>query len=356
MKILAIFNAKGGVAKTTTTVNLAAGMAALGARVLVVDLDYQGNATSSLGFPDLPQLGSYDLITGKEELPAVLQETFLSRLSLVGATANLAAVDVELALRDARHDVLRRLLAPCADDYDVVLLDCPPAMGVLTVNALVSCSAVLIPCPPEPYAHDGLMRTWSLVTRIRGDMNTDMAILGVLPTMVRPQHLTENDGVLATMRAVFGTRVAPDGIPREDALFSRAADHCVPVCILEPDAPASLAYLRTAARLCEIRAEGGGGAVLHCLDDPAPDAAAAFQRALERLHRVREQATTAELLAAPQNKTPIDPAADLAPSLDAEDDDPPRSRLPVVLGGVSLSVLSGIIGFAAGWFSASGVP
>lgn len=359
MQILAVFNAKGGVAKTTTTVNLAACFAALGARVLVVDLDYQGNATTSLGFSELPRLGSYDLVTGQEPLEALLHETFVPRLAVVGATGNLAAVDVELALRNAQHDVLRRLLKPCSDDYDLVLLDCPPAMGVLTLNALVSCSAVLIPSPPEPYAHDGLLRTWSLVTRIRGELNTDMALLGILPTLTRPsppagaeaEDETAASDVLALMRAEFGTRVAGDGIPRDDRLFSRAAAHGVPACVYDPDAAASRAYLEVACQLLDPASQDS--LRLHRFDDAGPLGSALLRRGLDGLRATRQAATDVGLLDAAINLPPVDPTAEIPPP-GQDEPDPPPSRLPLYVGAAAVATLTAIGGFAIGWWAGGG--
>lgn len=361
MQILAVFNAKGGVAKTTTTVNLAACYAALGARVLVVDLDYQGNATTSLGFDALPAQGTYELITGQSPLDEVRHTTVIPRLDVIGATGNLAAVDVELALRNSQHDVLRRLLAPCSNDYDIVLLDCPPAMGVLTLNALVSCSAVLMPSPPEPFAHDGLLRTWSLVTRIRGELNTGMNILGILPTLIHPeaqeaggrteekaQDETANTEVLALMRAEFGTRVAGAGIPRDDRLFSRAATHGVPACIFEPQAPASQAYLSVACQLLDPTSKSS--LRLHRFDDAAPTRQALWQRGMEGLAAARNAVSEAGLLDTAINLPPVDPSAELRPPGLPDSEDLPPSLLPIYVGTVGLAALTGVGGFLLGWW------
>lgn len=363
MTVLAIFNAKGGVAKTTSTVNLAACFAAMGQRVLVVDLDYQGNATRSFGFTELPRVGSYDLLSARMPAVEVRQDTFIPGLSLIGATDSLAAVDIDLALKDARHDLLRHLLAPLGEG-DIVLLDCPPAMGVLTLNALVSCNAVLIPSPPEHFAHDGLLRTWALVTRIRDELNPGLSLLGILPTLLDPERpgperAQADGGVLGLMRAEFGSRVARDGIPREDGLFGSAAAHGLPACVYEPEAHASQAYLALAAQI--LGREGPEAVSLHRLDDPAPDARALVKRGEQGLRHARQAAAELGLLAAPVNLPPTAPAPDPASDplgLDpapavaaAEIAAPKAAALAFAVSAASLAV-----GFVAGWFAAISIP
>lgn len=349
MEILAVFNAKGGVAKTTSTVNLGTCFAAMGARVLIVDLDYQGNATTSLGTSELPSVGSYDLITGSVGVAEVCRPTFIPDLSMIGATRSLAAVDVELALKESQHDVLRRLLAPSAGDFDVVLLDCPPAMGVMTLNALASCSAVLIPSPPEPYAHDGLLRTWSLITRIRGELNTGMTVLGILPTLVTAERTEAQEDVLTLMRAEFGSRIPRQGIPRDDALFSRAAAHSVPACVMAPEAEASCAYVRIA---CQLLDASPGKIRLRRLDDEVPASDAQFSRCLDQLRMVQASVQDT-LLAKAINATVVDPGAEVLPL--PPDLGLPPTRVPFVLAVAGMTLLGGVIGYVAGWLSATGL-
>ena len=158
MEILAIFNAKGGVGKTTSAVNLAACFAAMDQRVVLFDLDAQGNATSSLGLKNAPDIGTYDVITGKAKITDALRPTFMDGLSLVGATRNLATIDVDMALGDTTSGILSRVVQPIADDFDLLILDCSPTFGSMTMNALVSANAVLVPSPTLS-PHPALRRT-----------------------------------------------------------------------------------------------------------------------------------------------------------------------------------------------------
>lgn len=354
MNILVIFNAKGGVAKTTTAVNVAAGMAALGTRVLLLDLDSQGNATSSMGLPEPPRNGAYELLSGTKSMSAVICQTCVPGLTLIPATGNLATVEIELALKDSRHTVLRRLLETASADVDVAVLDCPPAVSELTLSAMVAATAVLVPSAPEPYAQDGLMRTWALLTRVRGELNTDMKLIGILPTLVRPDHLEEDTGnVMAAMKAVFGSRVPAEGIPRDDRLFSDSAAYGVPALIMDPGAPASLAYLRLARQIHTRTGEGTDGPVtLRRLDDAA-DLREGFAEALTRLNEAR--AAAARLLAFPRNAIPTDPSAEVTPPAPDAEEEKALGRVALVFAGLALVLLGSFVGFATGWMAARGV-
>lgn len=260
--IIAVFNAKGGIGKTTTSINLAVALAAFGRRVLVIDMDAQGNASTSLGVSSLPPLGTYDLVTGSASLVQAQRDTIVPGVSLVAATDNLGIVDIELASEAKRHDLLRRILETEQPDQDYIIIDCPPATGVMTVNALVSAHAVLMPADPTPYAHDGLLKTWRIVKRIQAGLNPGLIVHGVLVTMTG-----DDDGDAArllgqAMRAEFGNRVYRRTIRRHASVVEAAA-RGVPICLFDPDSPPSRDYLAfTAEFLAEEtrlrRAMAGG--------------------------------------------------------------------------------------------------
>lgn len=300
MEILAVFNAKGGVGKTTSTVNLAACFAALGLRVVVFDLDAQGNATSSMGIEKAPDLGTYDVITGRAGIRDALMPTFMDNLSLVGATKNLATIDVDLALGDKNSGILSKVVSTIRNDTDLLIMDCAPTFGAMTINALVSADAVFIPSQPSPYAHDGLVRTWTILSRIRQELHPGLRIVGILPTFLGSD--AADNGIMAAMRAEFGNLVDADGIPYDDALFGAAAAAGVPACVFSPDAPSSRAYLDLAVRLL---AADGSKSRLRRLDDPPAQAAdrAGTMEALEAWHR---RADDAGILAANANVPPVD--------------------------------------------------
>jgi|GEM_PF-783606 len=252
MEILAVFNAKGGVGKTTTAVNLSACLAATGLRVVMIDLDSQGNATSNIGLPSPPESGTYDVISQRISIQDALAKTFMDGLSVIGATRTLAASDLDLAVGKRDNAIIRAAAEPIKDQVDVLVLDCPPTFGTMTTNALLSADAVLIPSQPNPFAHDGLLRTWTVLKQVRTKLNRDLKILGILPTFVSDigQAAGESDhAVLDAMTAEFGDMVHPTGIPNDPALFARATADGLPAVVLQPDAPAALAYLTLALQM-----------------------------------------------------------------------------------------------------------
>lgn len=210
-RTIAVTNQKGGVGKTTTAVNLAAYLAAERASVLLVDLDPQGNATSGLGLDKQADGTTYDVLVGKARLDEVVQETNRKGLYIVPANANLAAAEVELVSLDHREFRLSEALKTA--DYDYILIDCPPALGLLTVNALAAADSLLIPVQTEYYALEGLGQLLSTVQRVRQTINPSLDLLGVLLTMF-DKRTTLSEQVMQELQAHFGDKVFQTVIPR----------------------------------------------------------------------------------------------------------------------------------------------
>lgn len=183
-KVIAIANQKGGVGKTTTTINLGAYLAASGKRVLIVDLDPQGNTSSGLGIVTSQLQGDlYDVLMENVAAQAVAQATAVERLAVLPASPVLAAAEVEMVAVPQREFKLRQAIELLADDYDYVLIDCPPSLGILTVNGLVAAHELIIPVQAEFYALEGLGHLVQTVQRVRRGLNPDLGLMGVLVTM-----------------------------------------------------------------------------------------------------------------------------------------------------------------------------
>jgi len=209
---IAVLNQKGGVGKTTTAINLAAYLATNGYTVLLVDLDPQGNATSGLGL-DKQNLegGTYDLLLGRRDCATLVKPTNVEGLYVLPTNANLAAAEVDLVSEPNREHALKRGLGVAA--YDYVLIDCPPALGLLTINALVAAKQVLIPVQAEYYALEGLGQLLQVVQRVRQGLNNHLEILGVVITMF-DSRTSLSDQVLQEVRKHFGDKVFKTLIPR----------------------------------------------------------------------------------------------------------------------------------------------
>jgi chromosome partitioning protein len=210
--ILAVLNQKGGVGKTTTAVNVAAYLAKAGQRVLLVDFDPQGNATSGLGF-DKQGLEdtSYEVLFNPGLLQQSIRETATDNLHLLPANANLASAEVELVHRERREHWLKQGLAEA--EYDYIIIDCPPALGLLSINALAAADTVLIPVQAEYYALEGLSQLLSVVQRVREGINPKLEVLGVVLTMY-DKRTTLADQVLAELKSHFGNKLFATVIPR----------------------------------------------------------------------------------------------------------------------------------------------
>jgi chromosome partitioning protein len=244
-RILAIANQKGGVGKTTTSVNLGASLAQKGRRVLVVDMDPQANATSGLGMPrGTVQEGIYEAIALDRPVRELTQLTEVPNLWLVPATRELAGAEIELVNLEDREQRLRRVLEPVAGQYDYVVLDCPPSLGLLTLNCLVAANAVVIPMQCEYYALEGLSRLVETIDQVRAGLNPILELSGIVLTMVDPRmNLTQQ--VADEVRAHFRDKVYTTSIPRNVRL-SEAPSHGKPILLYDQRSTGSQSYLALA--------------------------------------------------------------------------------------------------------------
>ncbi|MDP5307023.1 ParA family protein [Paracoccus spongiarum] len=243
--IVAIANQKGGVGKTTTAINLGAALAEAGYPVLLVDLDPQGNASTGLGIDsDKRDLTVYDLLAGQHSLQDCAVATSIENLGIVPATPDLSSADVDLAQAQDRTRLLRRKLE-AAPSGSIVLIDCPPALGLLTVNAMVAADAVLVPLQAEFYALEGLSQLLTTVREVRQTANPALRINGVLLTMSDYRNNLAQQ-VEADARATLGELVYPTVIPR-NVRVSEAPSHAKPVLSYDPSSKGSAAYRQFAA-------------------------------------------------------------------------------------------------------------
>ena len=246
-KIISIANQKGGVGKTTTTINLATSLSAINKKVLIIDADPQGNASTGLGIPyedRSPNL--YELIINRELDPKAIKETQVPNLKIITSNTNLAAAEVELANVKQREFVLEEILNK-TKNFDFIIIDCPPALGFLTINSLVASSSVIVPLQSEFFALEGISSLMNTIQLIKENYNSKLNVEGILLTMVDKRNslssLVEKD-----VRDHFGEIVYTTTIPR-NIKISEAPSHGKPALIYDVNCSGSMAYIGLAKEI-----------------------------------------------------------------------------------------------------------
>lgn len=247
-KIIAFANQKGGVGKTTTCVNVAAYMAMMGKKILIVDLDPQGNATSGVGIKKSKDLKTiYDLIDGESSFDEAIQPTIVENLFIIPSTVDLAGAEVELIQIPQREKVVKKLLDEIKDSYDFILIDCPPSLGLITVNALTASDSVIIPMQCEFYAMEGITQLMNTIRLIKYHLNPNIDIEGVVMTMKEKRFNLTNQ-VSNEIIKVFNKKVYVTTIPRNVRL-AEAPSHGLPVALYDSNSKGAEAYLSLAEEI-----------------------------------------------------------------------------------------------------------
>ena len=279
--VVAVFNQKGGISKTTTSTNLAVCLAAAGRSVIVIDLDSQGDSTKSLGIDPAVKKGIYDLFVGHAELSEVLIPTQFDNVRILPSTYSLAGIEIKLSeLKDSQRTLVNILGHADALDGDFVIIDCPPALGILPINALAASNAVIIPVTATPYANDGLLRTLPSIKYIQESLNKNLLLQGVLFT-INDRNKT-NRKINELIRSRLGGTVYRSEIPR-DTMVIEAASARLPVCVYAPKSPGALAHLDFAIEFMDRHRD------IARKNNQEIEAAPDRDRIIEALHTWRER-------------------------------------------------------------------
>ncbi|MEK7397306.1 MAG: AAA family ATPase [Candidatus Poribacteria bacterium] len=244
-KVIAVANQKGGVGKTTTAINLSACLAEIGYKTLLLDIDPQSNTTSGLGFdPRKLTKSIYHVLIDNTPITEIVMDTAVKRLSLVPSNSDLVGVEVEMVALIARETKLRSALQSVRSQYDYIIIDCPPSLGLITLNALTACDSVLIPIQCEYYALEGLGQLLETITLVKDNLNPNLEIEGILLTM-QDKRVRLSEQVISEVRNYFKGRVYDTNIPRNVRL-SEAPSFGKPIILYDPRSAGAKAYMKLA--------------------------------------------------------------------------------------------------------------
>tara|TARA_Y200000002_G_C22674043_1_gene661297 strand:- start:1437 stop:2252 length:816 start_codon:yes stop_codon:yes gene_type:complete len=252
-RVVSIANQKGGVGKTTTAINLATALVSIGNRVLIIDLDAQGNASTGLGIPvEDRQLSTYDVIVDNSDLRSIIKNSLVDGLFIAPATTDLSSADVDLVSNDKRTMVLKHSIVKLLEsnsNYDYILIDCPPALSLLTINAFVACETVLVPLQAEFFALEGLSQLMTTIKEVRGTLNKNIRIQGIVLTMYDKRNNLSVQ-IEEDVREHLGKLVYETVIPRNVRL-SEAPSFSLPALLYDRKCAGSIAYKKLAAEFLE---------------------------------------------------------------------------------------------------------
>ena len=243
-KIIAIANQKGGVGKTTTSMNLAAGLSYVGKRVLLVDFDPQGNASSGLGLDKQFNNSLYDVLINDVDIKSTVQKTSIRNLKVCPSNMNLAGAEVELVSQMSREQRLKEKLDLVKDEFDFVLIDCPPSLGLITLNAFTAANSVLIPVQCEYYALEGLGQLLNTINLVKKHLNKELEIEGAVLTMYDMRTNLSNQ-VVKEVKRYFDDKVYKTVIPRNIKL-SEAPSYGMPITVYDPRSKGAKSYIKFA--------------------------------------------------------------------------------------------------------------
>ena len=247
-KIISFANQKGGVGKTTTCLNVATYMALMGKKVLIIDADPQGNATSGLGVSKSQEQNSiYNVIVGSVEVNNAIIKTKIDNLDIIPANIDLAGVEVELVYMENRENVLKNIFKQVTDQYDFICIDCPPSLGLLTINALTASNSVMIPIQCEFFALEGLSQLMNTVRLVKKKLNSALEIEGVVLTM-RDSRSNLGQQVADEIRKFFGSSVFETSIPRNIRL-AESPSHGMPIYFYDKRCSGAVAYMKLTEEL-----------------------------------------------------------------------------------------------------------